>query len=115
MPRVSPVLRKCRKALQDSDVLKVLQSEITHELSSNRFQVLSLPSMPFLFLFCFNWNVIELSDSRYRLPNHHLPFTQIRWRQHMGKESNENLTHFFEHFYQKMNLNWAFVLPIACI
>ncbi|KAE8098749.1 hypothetical protein FH972_016789 [Carpinus fangiana] len=37
MPIASPVLRQCRKVLQDSDLLKVLQSEITHELSSNRF------------------------------------------------------------------------------
>lgn len=38
MPRLTPVLRKCRQALQDSELLKVLQSEITHELSSSRFQ-----------------------------------------------------------------------------
>ncbi|CAK9139910.1 unnamed protein product [Ilex paraguariensis] len=38
MPRVTPVLRKGLKAIQDFDLLKVLQSEIRHELSSNRFQ-----------------------------------------------------------------------------
>ncbi|GMY19042.1 mitochondrial acidic protein mam33 [Fagus crenata] len=38
MPRVTPILRKARKALQDLDLLKVLQSEITHELSSTPFQ-----------------------------------------------------------------------------
>lgn len=52
MPRVTPILRRARKALQDSDLVKALQSEITHELSSTPFQVLSfslsLASMPFL-------------------------------------------------------------------
>lgn len=28
-----------KRAIQDSDLLKILQSEIDHELSSNRFQV----------------------------------------------------------------------------
>ncbi|KAL4607820.1 hypothetical protein ACB092_09G202300 [Castanea dentata] len=36
MPRLTPILRKARKALQDSDLVKALQSEITHELSSTR-------------------------------------------------------------------------------
>ena len=40
MPRVTPILRKARKALQDSNLVKALQSEITHELSSTHFQVL---------------------------------------------------------------------------
>ncbi|CAI9779502.1 unnamed protein product [Fraxinus pennsylvanica] len=38
MPRVTPILRRARKAIQELDLLKVLQSEINHELSSNRFQ-----------------------------------------------------------------------------
>ncbi|GFY96195.1 Mitochondrial acidic protein like [Actinidia chinensis var. chinensis] len=38
MPRVTTVLRNTRRAIQDLDLLKVLQSEITHEHSSNRFQ-----------------------------------------------------------------------------
>ncbi|KAH9679415.1 mitochondrial glycoprotein family protein [Citrus sinensis] len=38
MPKASPILRKGQKALQDLNLLKILNSEITHELSSNRFQ-----------------------------------------------------------------------------
>ncbi|KAI8562321.1 hypothetical protein RHMOL_Rhmol03G0027900 [Rhododendron molle] len=38
MPRISSVLRKGRKAIQELDLLKVLQSEIRHEHSSNPFQ-----------------------------------------------------------------------------
>uniref|UniRef100_A0A5B7BYY1 Mitochondrial glycoprotein n=1 Tax=Davidia involucrata TaxID=16924 RepID=A0A5B7BYY1_DAVIN len=38
MPRVTTVLRKSLKAIQDLDLLKVLQSEIRHEQSYNRFQ-----------------------------------------------------------------------------
>ncbi|KAH9648673.1 mitochondrial glycoprotein family protein [Citrus sinensis] len=38
MPKASPILRKGQKALQDLSLLKILNSEITHELSSNRFQ-----------------------------------------------------------------------------
>ncbi|XP_058205371.1 uncharacterized protein At2g39795, mitochondrial [Rhododendron vialii] len=38
MPRISSVLRKGRKAIQELDLLKVLQSEIRHEDSSNPFQ-----------------------------------------------------------------------------
>jgi len=38
MSRVTTVLRKSRKAIQDLDLLKVLHSEITHEHSSNPFQ-----------------------------------------------------------------------------
>lgn len=38
MPRVTPILLRARKAIQELDLLKVLQSEINHELSSNRFQ-----------------------------------------------------------------------------
>ncbi|XP_057982055.1 uncharacterized protein At2g39795, mitochondrial [Malania oleifera] len=38
MPRATPVLRQIRKAIADRDLLKVLTSEIKHELSSNRFQ-----------------------------------------------------------------------------
>lgn len=39
MPKASPILRKGQKALQDLNLLQILRSEITHELSSNRFQV----------------------------------------------------------------------------
>ncbi|KAG2683526.1 hypothetical protein I3760_10G034300 [Carya illinoinensis] len=38
MARLTPILRKGRKALPDLDLLKVLQSEIAHEHSFNRFQ-----------------------------------------------------------------------------
>ncbi|KAJ7976748.1 Mitochondrial glycoprotein [Quillaja saponaria] len=38
MPRVIPVLREGRKALRDLNLLKVLQSEIKDELSSDPFQ-----------------------------------------------------------------------------
>ncbi|KAL2535032.1 Mitochondrial glycoprotein family protein [Abeliophyllum distichum] len=38
MPKLTPVLRSACKAIQELDLLKVLQSEISHELSSNRFQ-----------------------------------------------------------------------------
>ncbi|KAK0596438.1 hypothetical protein LWI29_015706 [Acer saccharum] len=38
MPRVSPILSKGLKAIEDLNLLKILHSEINHELSSNRFQ-----------------------------------------------------------------------------
>ncbi|XP_022842313.1 mitochondrial acidic protein MAM33 isoform X2 [Olea europaea var. sylvestris] len=38
MPRVTPILRRAHKAIEELDLLKVLQSEINHELSSHRFQ-----------------------------------------------------------------------------
>ncbi|OMO83953.1 Mitochondrial glycoprotein [Corchorus olitorius] len=37
-PRATQVLRRGRKALEDLNLLKVLQSEISHELSSTPFQ-----------------------------------------------------------------------------
>lgn len=39
MGKVSNVIRKGRKAIKALDLLKVLQSEITHEASFPRFQV----------------------------------------------------------------------------
>lgn len=39
MGRATRILSKGRKALEDLSLLKRLQSEITHELSSERFQV----------------------------------------------------------------------------
>ncbi|KAI3471704.1 hypothetical protein Pfo_028354 [Paulownia fortunei] len=38
MPRVTKVLRRARKALEDLDLLKILESELNHELSSMRYQ-----------------------------------------------------------------------------
>ncbi|KAA3457114.1 Mitochondrial acidic MAM33 [Gossypium australe] len=38
MPRATQILRKSRKVVEDLNLLKVLQSEISHELSSNSFQ-----------------------------------------------------------------------------
>ncbi|KAG5242605.1 mitochondrial acidic protein [Salix suchowensis] len=38
MPRVTPILRKGRKALEDLGLVKILQSEIKHELSTTPFQ-----------------------------------------------------------------------------
>ncbi|KAK1574976.1 hypothetical protein Q3G72_001544 [Acer saccharum] len=38
IPRVSPILTKGLKAIEDLNLLKILHSEINHELSSNRFQ-----------------------------------------------------------------------------
>ncbi|TXG70389.1 hypothetical protein EZV62_005324 [Acer yangbiense] len=38
MPRVGPILSKGLKAIEDLNLLKILHSEINHELSSNRFQ-----------------------------------------------------------------------------
>lgn len=38
MPRVTRILCQGRKAIEDMNLLKVLQSEIKHELSTNRFQ-----------------------------------------------------------------------------
>ncbi|KAL3819767.1 hypothetical protein ACJIZ3_005672 [Penstemon smallii] len=38
MPRVTQVLRTARKAVRDLDLLKILESELNHELSSMRFQ-----------------------------------------------------------------------------
>ena len=71
MPRVTPILHKACKALQDSDLVKALQSEITHELSSTPFQVLSLflspPSLSCwhiqIFLCFENWNLSLLNSS----------------------------------------------------
>lgn len=37
MGRANQIFRKARKALHDLDLLKILQSEIAHELSSTRF------------------------------------------------------------------------------
>lgn len=64
MRKLSPILRKSRQALQDLDLLKVLQSEIRHELSLNPFQVPPLlfviycliipnvdPELEFLFIY----------------------------------------------------------------
>lgn len=45
MPKATDILRQCRKAIEDRQLLKVLQSEIAHELSSDRFKVLIL-SLP---------------------------------------------------------------------
>lgn len=38
MPRVTPILRKGRKALENLGLVKILQSEIKHELSTTPFQ-----------------------------------------------------------------------------
>ncbi|XP_073027684.1 uncharacterized protein At2g39795, mitochondrial isoform X1 [Primulina eburnea] len=38
MPRVTHLLRRASKSIQDLDLLKVLESELNHELSSVRFQ-----------------------------------------------------------------------------
>ncbi|KAL2225983.1 mitochondrial acidic protein MAM33 isoform X1 [Sesamum indicum] len=38
MPRVTQVLRRARKAIEDLDLLKILDSELRHELSSMRYQ-----------------------------------------------------------------------------
>ncbi|PON32441.1 Mitochondrial glycoprotein [Trema orientale] len=38
MRKLSTILRKAKKAVQDFDLVEALQSEITHELSSNHFQ-----------------------------------------------------------------------------
>ncbi|KAL0453134.1 UNVERIFIED_CONTAM: hypothetical protein Slati_1291500, partial [Sesamum latifolium] len=38
MPRVTQVLRRARKAIEDLDLLKILESELSHELSSMRYQ-----------------------------------------------------------------------------
>lgn len=50
MRKVSAIVGKGRQALQDLNLLKVLQSEIRHELSANPFQV-----PPLLFVIsCLN-------------------------------------------------------------
>ncbi|KAL7097851.1 hypothetical protein ACP275_10G169400 [Erythranthe tilingii] len=38
MPRVTQILRTARKSIQDLDLLKILESELNHELSSMRYQ-----------------------------------------------------------------------------
>ncbi|KAL6505945.1 hypothetical protein OROHE_022664 [Orobanche hederae] len=38
MPRVTKFIRRARKAIQDLDLLKILESELNHELSSMRYQ-----------------------------------------------------------------------------
>lgn len=38
MPRVTRVLQRARKAIEDLDLLKILESELNHELSSLRYQ-----------------------------------------------------------------------------
>lgn len=39
MTRVTNVLRRAHRAIEDLDLLKILESELNHELSSMRFQV----------------------------------------------------------------------------
>ncbi|GFP90951.1 uncharacterized protein at2g39795 mitochondrial [Phtheirospermum japonicum] len=38
MPRVTKLINRARKAIQDLDLLKILESELNHELSSMRYQ-----------------------------------------------------------------------------
>ncbi|KAL3632503.1 hypothetical protein CASFOL_025487 [Castilleja foliolosa] len=38
MPRVTKLFNRTRKAIQDFDLLKILESELNHELSSMRYQ-----------------------------------------------------------------------------
>ena len=39
MARVTNVLRRAYKSIEDLDLLRILESELNHELSSMRFQV----------------------------------------------------------------------------
>ncbi|KAF3441987.1 hypothetical protein FNV43_RR15903 [Rhamnella rubrinervis] len=59
MPKLSPILRKGCKALHDLDLLKVLQSEIKHELSSNPFQNTRSGS---LGDFVVDWDSLQSQD-----------------------------------------------------
>ncbi|PKI42845.1 hypothetical protein CRG98_036643 [Punica granatum] len=38
MPKATAILRQCRRAIEDQQLLKVLKSEIAYELSSDRFK-----------------------------------------------------------------------------
>ncbi|KAL1107760.1 hypothetical protein V6Z11_D03G068400 [Gossypium hirsutum] len=59
MPRATQILRKSRKVVEDLNLLKVLQSEISHELSSNSFQDESIGS---LGDFVLDWNSSRSQD-----------------------------------------------------
>ena len=54
MPRITTVLRQSRKAIQDLDLLKVLQSEIRYEQSLNPDLVL-FASPSFLHLYPYSY------------------------------------------------------------
>ncbi|EOY09202.1 JHL06B08.3 protein, putative [Theobroma cacao] len=59
MTRATQILREGRKALEDFNLLKVLQSEISHELSSNSFQDIKSGS---LGDFVLDWNSAQSHD-----------------------------------------------------
>uniref|UniRef100_A0A803P743 Mitochondrial glycoprotein n=1 Tax=Cannabis sativa TaxID=3483 RepID=A0A803P743_CANSA len=59
MQRVSKIIEKGAKALQDLNLLKLLQSEITHELSSNPFQEVKSGS---LGDFVVDWDSLQSQD-----------------------------------------------------
>ncbi|XP_073265924.1 uncharacterized protein [Populus alba] len=59
MPRVTPILRKGRKALENLGLVKILQSEIKHELSTTPFQDNQSGS---LGDFKVDWDSLESQD-----------------------------------------------------
>ncbi|GMI65871.1 hypothetical protein like AT2G41600 [Hibiscus trionum] len=59
MPRATQILSKSRKAVEDLQLLKLVQSEISHELSSNSFQDEQIGS---LGDFVLDWNSSQSQD-----------------------------------------------------
>ncbi|XWS59093.1 hypothetical protein CRYUN_Cryun08bG0092400 [Craigia yunnanensis] len=59
MPRATQILRKSRKVVEDLHLLKVLQSEISHELTFNSFQDKKSSS---LGDFVLEWNSFKARD-----------------------------------------------------
>lgn len=71
MPRVTQILQRARKSIQDLDLLKILESELNHELSSLRYQVNFPKLFFFLFFLYVNLTVIGLEILRsFDFENH---------------------------------------------
>lgn len=59
MRKVTAVLQKAQKAIHDFDLLKILQSEINHELSTKTFQVTLVLLKIFIFCLVFLAIVVD--------------------------------------------------------
>lgn len=60
MRKVPAVFRQAHKAIADLDLLKVLQSEINHELSAKTFQVTLFSAQKSLFFLVFWVHLMEI-------------------------------------------------------
>lgn len=80
MGRANQIFRKARKALHDLDLLKILQSEIAHELSSTRFLVL------FSFL---HWNPFQSISSSSLIFHFSFSHSQSQNHEHNNGSSSD--------------------------